>query len=161
MRSVPAVARTAAALVLFSLVAVGCSDSTSAKPSAGATQRVGEKAYYTCLKDHGLTLETTDGGALRVEKGKDSSAAILAAEKKCAHLVPAQQAPPKEQMELERKMSACLREHGVKGYPDPAPDGNTWPSDELIEEMKTNPDYRKAQRECDPRSEGGDVTVGG
>ncbi|THA72812.1 hypothetical protein E6P78_01340 [Streptomyces sp. A0958] len=170
MRPLPAVARAVAALVLFSLATAGCSGSTdsgqpkpSVKPQAKSTQGAGEVAYYRCMEDQGIPLDTTDDGSLRIEKGADNEAAALAAEKECASLHPS---PPamvpatKEDMARARKLSACLREHGVKDYPDPAPNGDFGLSDELAHAMKTNPDYREARRVCDPRP-AGDPVVGG
>lgn len=170
MHRVPAVARAAAALVLFSLVTAGCSGSAgsgpakpSVKPQAKATQAAGEVAYYRCLEGQGIPLDTTEDGALRAEKGKDNNAAFLTAEKKCASLRPT---PPamvpatREDMARARKLSACLREHGVKDFPDPAPNGDFGLSDEMARAMKTNPDYREANRVCDPRP-AGDPVVGG
>lgn len=177
MHRVPAVARAAASLVLLSLVTSGCSGSAGSAGSADAgqakpgttsspepTQGADEVAYYTCLKGQGIPLETTDRGALRVEKGKGNIAAILTAEKKCVDLLPSPSMVPatKEEMARARKLSACLREHGVKGYPDPAPNGDFPLSNELSYQMKTNPDYRAAREVCDPRSPGGeDLSAGG
>ncbi|MFB7556245.1 hypothetical protein [Streptomyces brevispora] len=165
MRPVPAAVRTAAALVLLSLVTAGCSgstDSVQAKSSPKSTQGADEIAYYRCLADRGIPLDTTDDGVLRVKKGKDNNAAILAAEKKCAGLRPAPTTvlATEEDMARARKLSACLREHGVKGYPDPGPDGDAPLSNEMAYAMKTNPDYREANRVCDPRPED-DSVVGG
>ncbi|WP_326658691.1 hypothetical protein [Streptomyces sp. NBC_00385] len=171
MHRVPAVAGAAASLVLLSLVTAGCSGSarsgevksrTTSSPET--TQGADEAAYYTCLKGEGIPLETTDGGALRVEKGKGNDAAILTAEKKCVGLLPSPSMVPasKEDMARARELSACLREHGVKDYPDPAPNGDFPLSNELSYQMKTNPDYREARQICDPRQPGGeDLSAGG
>ncbi|MFI6898564.1 hypothetical protein ACIBM4_31060 [Streptomyces sp. NPDC050256] len=166
MRPDSTVAGTAAAMVLFSLVAAGCSGSTDSggtKPHAQSTQGAGEVAYYRCMEDQGIPLDTTEDGSLRIEKGTGSEAVALAAEKKCAPLRPS---PPamvpatKEDMARARELSACLREHGVKDYPDPGPDGEFGLSDEMAYAMKTNPEYREANRVCDPRPAGESV-VGG
>lgn len=133
-----------------------------ARTDAEPSQRPQEITYYRCLEDHGIPLARTSDGVLRVEKGKDNNAAIMAAEKKCAALMP----PPavrragKEEMARAMKLSACLREHGVKDYPDPGPDGEAELSSELIHRMKTDVDYREADRVCDPRPEG-DSILGG
>ncbi|MEV0746320.1 hypothetical protein OG345_16565 [Streptomyces sp. NBC_01220] len=171
MHRVPAVAAAAASLVLLSLVTAGCSgsaDSGQAKSgvtsSPAPTQGADEAAYYACLKGEGIPLETTDGGALRVEKGKGNNAALLTAEKKCVGLLPSPSMVPasKEDMARARKLSACLRKHGVKDYPDPAPNGDFPLSNELSYKMKTNPDYRAAREICDPRQPGGeDLSAGG
>ncbi|MGW0669150.1 hypothetical protein [Streptomyces sp. NPDC002746] len=169
MRPVPAAARSAAALVLFSLVTAGCSGSMAtghAKPqgesSAKPTREATDAAYYRCLEDQGIPLDTTGDGLLRVKKGQNNDAAILAAEKECVALQPSPTTAPasEEDIKRARKLSACLREHGVKGYPEPGPDGAAPLSGEMAHAMKTNPDYRKANRVCDPRPEG-DTVVGG
>lgn len=169
MRPVPAVFRATAALVLLCLVTAGCSDSTDpgqskpqAKPSSKPAQGADGTAYYRCLEDQGIPLDTTEDGVLRVRKGKDNNAAILAAEKKCVRLQPSLTADPvaEEDMARAKKLSACLREHGVKDYPDPGPGGDAPLSNELAHAMKTNPDYRKANRACDPRAEGDSVAGG-
>lgn len=168
MHRVPAVARAAASLVLLSLVTAGCSGSAGsagsgqAKPgttsSPEPTQGADEVAYYTCLKGEGLSLETTDSGALRVEKGSGNDAAMLTAEKKCVALLPSPSMVPatKEDMARARKLTACLREHGVKDYPDPDPNGDFPLSNELSYRMKTDPGYRAARDICDPRPPGGE-----
>ncbi|MEU8627653.1 hypothetical protein [Streptomyces sp. NPDC048669] len=175
MRPVPAVFRAVVALALLSLVTAGCSDSKDSKDSTGRgqsqpqvksppkpAQGADETAYYRCLEDQGIALETTNDGMLRVRKGKDNNAAILAAEKKCAGLQPspATASATEEDMVRARKLSACLREHGVKDYPDPGPGGDAPLSAELAHAMKTDPDYRKANRACDPRPDGDSVAGG-
>lgn len=166
MRPVPAVARAVASLVLLSLMTAGCSDSTTGaeqpKSSPKPVRAADETVYYRCLEDHGIPLDTTDDGVLRVAKGKNNNAAILAAEQECVDLVPVLPSPDKEDMKRARTLSACLREHGVRGYPDPGPDGDPGLSNEMAHAMKTNPEYRKANRICDPRQSGGeDLSAGG
>ncbi|MET9518409.1 hypothetical protein [Streptomyces sp. NPDC002994] len=180
MRCVPAVTRTAAALLLVSLAAVGCSNATQGgtgetpdadrpkakSPTSGAPQAVVSdetRAYFDCLKDNGLTLETTDGGELRVEKGTNSDAKTIAAEKKCVDLRPAPtvSALPKDQLAKARELSACIREKGIKNYPDPDKNGNVQLSAELAKSLKANPDFPKAEQECQPDSSDGDTVVGG
>ncbi|MBT2397064.1 hypothetical protein [Streptomyces sp. ISL-100] len=177
MRCVPAVTRTAAALLLVSLAAVGCSNATQGEPSdsaqpkaksptSGASQTVVSdemRAYFDCLKDNGLTLETTDGGEPRVEKGTNSDAATIAAEKKCVDLrsEPTVSALPKDQLAKARELSACIREKGIKNYPDPDAKGNVQLSAELAKSLKANPDFPKAEQECQPDSSDGDTVVGG
>lgn len=174
MYRVPAAAGAAAVLVLLSLVTVGCSGSAGSANSGQVksgttsspepTQAAGEIAYYTCLKGEGIPLDTTESGALRVEKGRSNDAAMLTAEKKCAELLPSPSMVPasEEDMARARRLSACLRENGVKDYPDPAPNGDFPLSNQLAHQMKTNPDYRAAREVCDPRQPGGeDLSAGG
>jgi len=173
MRHVPAVARAAASVLLLSLAAVGCSQGTqddatgSSTPktdgsASAAQEQVSEadRAYYGCLEDAGLVLQTTGEGQLRLDKDKNSAAAVTEAETKCADLQPApgEVTVSAEDLAAAQELSDCVQGKGIKDYPDPDPKTGELPiTDELAAEIKSDPDILAALAECTPDTAGSDT----
>ncbi|GGJ43157.1 hypothetical protein GCM10010121_062960 [Streptomyces brasiliensis] len=104
-----------------------------------------EQAYYRCLEENGVVLEKRDDGQLRADKDVDQAATESSAQQKCVDLlpdpVPASPAPA-EAVAAAQKFSACVRENGFPGYPDPDPksgqvewsgsEGKAYKTDEFV-----------------------------
>lgn len=131
------------AAVLFALV-TGCSGgndpSNGVASISGSQQPSGEspagdgktdedmmREHVKCLQEHGIDAEFQsseggEGGGIAVEGGPDSSKEELdAAMEACKHLMPNGGEPPAmdaEQLDKQRELAKCMREHGVN-VPDP------------------------------------------
>ncbi|MEU4092630.1 hypothetical protein [Streptomyces sp. NPDC026673] len=158
----PALLVSGAALAALALTGCAGSDE-SAAPSATASVSAEEIAYYRCLEKNGLVLETPNPGQLRVDKDKNTDEAVAAAaEDTCRDLQKAipDAAVSEETLELEREVSACVREKGFEDYPDPDPE--TGAVDLTAAGVQEDPELRAALQDCRPQdTRAGDPVVGG
>lgn len=84
------------------------------------------REHVKCLQEHGIDAEFQQGeeggGGIAVNGGPDSSKEELdAAMEACKHLLPNGGEPPPvdaEQLDKQRALAKCMREHGVN-VPDP------------------------------------------
>lgn len=160
MPPLSAVSRTAAAIVVSVFLATGCSgqDATSAKASSqpSATGTIApvssaDRAYYGCLEDQGVVMESRDDGQLRVDKDRNKDEALVTAEKQCASLAPDPEPAAAEDLATAKKFSACMREKGIKDYPDPDPEtGEIRYGAEAAH--KGDPDFVSAAQACNTGS---------
>ncbi|MEV7346572.1 hypothetical protein [Streptomyces sp. NPDC093544] len=125
----------------------------SASQSGGDAAQQAQK-YANCLKDAGVTMTQGADGTLEVDKEKTPQTTILQASEKCRNLQPeaaatdVPQVSP-EDLEKRREYAACIREHGVKDYPDPDPrTGESVLDDELARQLKTDATFESALAEC-------------
>jgi hypothetical protein len=100
---------------------IGASISTTVGTAAGVE-------FTACMRAHGVpsfpdpdahgTITITVSASL-----DPSSPAFRRAEADCRHLLPAEKGPSSTMMQRMRKnalaFAACMRSHGVPGYPDP------------------------------------------
>jgi hypothetical protein len=129
-----------ATLVTAALIS-GCGGS-SANPSGGQsaathlrTQFVG---YASCMRSHGLSgypdpqvSSTGSGVQVHISPGSadPNSPAFKSADHACRRLLPngGSQTPPGgntvQQQSQDVRFAACMRSHGVPGFPDPGRDG--------------------------------------
>jgi hypothetical protein len=144
------------AALAASVLSAGCStsgDAQGAAPSASAADAQ-EVAYYRCLEKHGMALEVTDSGHLRVDKAKAAAADAAkqqAAEDKCRSKLPdsTQSQAPADAVKAAREITACFRENGVPEYPDPDPrTAQVKLSDELAAKVKR--DFADVAAKCSP-----------
>lgn len=113
------------------VASLGSSESTDAGTGDGSG---GEKpsalAYSQCMREHGLQdfPDPNESGAieLQAEPGSEldrENPTFQAAEEACKDLLPDGAQMPEGAKEANIKYSACMRENGVKDFPDPNPDG--------------------------------------
>ncbi|MFR9676308.1 hypothetical protein [Streptomyces sp. TR06-5] len=153
--------------VLAAVALAGCSGPTDgtaeASPSPSETVSAEEVAYYRCLGDNGLVLETPNPGQIRVDKDANTDKDVaMAAEEECRPLLDAIPDAPvsEEALETARDVSACVREKGFEDYPDPDP--STGEVDPGAAGVPENPELRAALSDCRPEGTGtGDTVVGG
>ncbi|MEV6965040.1 hypothetical protein AB0M47_07970 [Hamadaea sp. NPDC051192] len=163
--------RAAIAIGLLATAALaGCSKSdgdgvasangtSSPSATAGATGAVDEKAralqFAKCMRENGLPdwpdPKFSDGGGvdLSAPDGADP-AKVDVAMQKCKPYLPNGGEPQKldpARLDQLRKYAQCMREHGLKNFPDPTDygfqlDGNTSGID------PASPAYQAADKEC-------------
>jgi hypothetical protein len=131
--------RPLAALALLALISAGCSnapaDTTTTSSGGNNTAATHEKAvkFAQCMRDNGvkdfpdpdasgeLTIEVVNGSSLDPD-----SAAWKKAIDACKDLQPpgftGRKRSP-EQQKAALKFAQCIRDNGVKDFPDPTPDG--------------------------------------
>lgn len=180
----------AAALVAVGLLTVGCAaeqptstgvaslgDSPSPTPSAAADnagsgngRRNGQIAYSQCMREHGvkefpdpdgngrLTLRARPGSAL-----DPNSSTFKAAQEACQRLRPQ---PGTAERERNRaaglKYSRCMRDHGIRSFPDPDSDGGMRIEMRPGSDMDPkNPKFQAAQEACKSLQPGGKGPIGG
>jgi hypothetical protein len=120
----------------FLIAAVGCAacvsacGSSSNRPGPGASRAAkGESAFVSfsqCMRSHGVPNfpDPQPGGGIRItpSSGLDPrSPAFQTAQKQCGKLLPGGgpgHANPSEEPQLLR-LAACMRSHGLTGFPDP------------------------------------------
>jgi hypothetical protein len=123
--------RALAALAMVALIGAGCGTSTSGGVSNSATGREKAVKFAECMRDNGVSeFPDPDGsGELTIDgvangSGLDpSSAAFEKAQRACKDLEPPGFTGRKrstQQQENALKFAQCIRENGVKDFPDPA-----------------------------------------
>jgi len=116
-----------------------------------------ELAFVSCMRKAGIDMpdptpgDTTGRSALIYELdvlGQGSNPAFQTALSGCMSLLPPPPAPSPVSTDVltqELAFAKCMRDNGVKGYPDPNPDG-TWKSLWIVEGDKV---AANASRVCD------------
>jgi hypothetical protein len=128
--------RPLAALAMVALIGAGCSNGASETDSSGGNTNAAkrEKAvkFAECMRDNGVSEfpdpdasgELTIDGVLNGSSLDSSSPAWKAAMAACKDLQPPgftgdEDISPEEQ-ETRLEFAQCIRDHGVKDFPDPA-----------------------------------------
>ena len=126
MRRTP---RPLAALALIALLSVGCSDAAAQTGSAAATRAQGVK-FAECMRKNGVREfpDPDASGSLTIDQIANrssldtDSAAFTQAMSACRDLAPpgftGNTRSPQQQKEA-LKFAQCIRENGVKDFPDP------------------------------------------
>jgi len=128
--------RPMAALVLVALLGAGCShaaDETGGGSTGSASRAKGVK-FSQCMRDHGVKKfpDPDSSGALTVDEvanGSDvdtSTPTFDRALSACRDLQPAGftgRTRSAAQQKASLQFAQCIRDHGVKDFPDPDPDG--------------------------------------
>jgi len=131
--------RPLAALAMVALLGAACSSSTPAETSAGSaggdTTAIASQAvkFSRCMRDNGIEAfpdpdasgELTIDGVVNRSALDVSSAAFEQAMTACKDLEPSgftghKRTPSQQAAALE--FAQCIRENGVKDFPDPGPD---------------------------------------
>lgn len=132
--------RGAAPAVLTTLAALGCAVATAACGSARATdnstgtaaqsKKSGALEFATCMRAHGVPNfpdpKVSGGGIQLLGSGSGvnpQSPAFQSAQTSCQRLLPGggpAAGPPSAQAHAQLlQISACMRRHGISGFPDP------------------------------------------
>jgi hypothetical protein len=122
------------------------------------------RAFVKCLNDRGLEQARYLGHDRPMDQEltgmpSDEGATVNPVVTQCSELVktverPVQDAPEKpseEDLRQGRAFAACMRKNGLPDYPDPMADpaaADTEKDAELSAQLKTNPKFAAAQRQC-------------
>ena len=157
--------------VLLSAALAGCGGSGdkdgiatangTAKPSSSTSAgAVDEKEqalkFGQCMRDNGLPNwpdpKFNDGGGMSIDAPEGSDPVkVDAAMQKCKQFMPNGGEPQKldpQRLEQLRKLAQCMRDHGVKNFPDPTENG-IQANGNLPGMDPNDPTYQAAQKECD------------
>jgi hypothetical protein len=160
-------ARVLALGLLLTLAASGCGkadDDGGGVASAGGTATPTSSAaaaeqeadaplkFSQCMREQGITWfpdpePAGKGMRLAIPKGADKGKMEKAMEA-CKKYAPNGGEPRKlnpEELEKARQMAQCMRDHGVKDFPDPQPDGNIRM---LGDKGPGDPTFDKAMEAC-------------
>jgi hypothetical protein len=128
--------RSVAALAIVALISAGCSNAPTDTSTANNTAANHEKAmkFAQCMRDNGVSgfPDPDASGALTIDAVANgssvdpNSATFQQALSACRDLEPAGfmgQKRSAQQQEAALRFAQCIRDNGVKDFPDPAPDG--------------------------------------
>jgi hypothetical protein len=129
--------RPLAALAMVALLSAGCSKATAATSPAGsptASTRDAAAKFSECMRANGVkefpdpdaSGTLTMDGVANGSSLDTNSAAFKQAIAACKDLQPAGFTGRKrtaQEQEQALKFAQCIRDNGVKDFPDPAPDG--------------------------------------
>jgi hypothetical protein len=126
--------RSLAVLVLVALIGAGCSDNGGGGDGKTATNRDKALAFAGCMRDKGVSAfpdpdasgELTIDGIANRSSLDTSTAAFKTAIGACKDLEPAGFMGRKrsaQQQERGLEFAQCMRDNGVKDFPDPTEDG--------------------------------------
>ncbi|MGI5236561.1 hypothetical protein [Dactylosporangium sp. CA-139066] len=157
----------------------GVASASTAKPSASATDSAPHNPkddqesslrYAQCMRDHGIPMDDPNfegnGISIMIPEGTDKSK-VDAANAECKQYMPNGGQPPKldpAQAEQLRKFSQCMRDHGIKDFPDPQDNGGLMiDGDKLGIDPRSQP-FKDAEKACEqyqPKPKGGEGAEGG
>ncbi|MEJ3743702.1 hypothetical protein WEI85_10470 [Actinomycetes bacterium KLBMP 9797] len=130
-------------------------------PAAEPAER--HRQYLACLDAEGVPLAER-GAARNAPPEADDGGRLAAAKETCRRYAPSAGEPGQLSgagIERMREYAACLRAHGLSGYPDPDPISGQPPlTGELGERLKNDPRRPAAEQACRsvlPAGPGGDV----
>jgi len=155
-----------AVLPLIALLAVACSGSPSAVPSAspgpGNVQQL--DVFAACIRGHGVQnfyfsnspQARNSGTALSimghfVTGVNPRTSQFSAAMKACKHLLPGGGPRPMTQRQINQmvKFAACMRAHGYPDYPDPIVQNGGIEEQPLPSSIDTSsPQFQAVQQTC-------------
>ena len=128
--------RSLAALAAIVLISAGCSSAPTDTSTANTTAANRDKAmkFAQCMRDNGVSAfpDPDASGALTIDavangsRVDSNSATFQQALNACRDLEPAGfmgQKRTAQQQEAALKFAQCIRDSGVKDFPDPTPDG--------------------------------------
>lgn len=139
---------------------VGGTASATAAPTSVDPARQA-RLYIDCMRKQGVAMkdELTSEGMPQVDKTKTSEAQVSAAAQKCRTLLPAEAGATQSgavDIERARGYAACLRNHGVPGWPDPDPvTGQPQMNDAEAARLKSDPHLPAALQACQDLTPGG------
>lgn len=119
----------AVAAVGCAVAAAACGSSSTASGTAAASGRYSQALKFAeCMRSHGVPNfpDPSGGGGIHFAVGSGLnpfSPSFKTAQAHCARLLPGggpgNQHPTAGQIAAARATSACMRRHGVTGFPDP------------------------------------------
>ncbi|MEU8803660.1 hypothetical protein [Spirillospora sp. NPDC048819] len=166
--------RTFAALALVPALALGLQGcGGDGGGSGGSTAKAASdqekmRKFAQCMRDNGIDMPDPSGdGRVTVRKSRGPSQGgggpgeddeMMAAQKKCRHLMPNGGKPPElkpEEVAKLRAFSKCMRDNGISEYPDPDADGRmllkAGPGTGIDPESQK---FQAAQKACDKHMPG-------
>jgi hypothetical protein len=148
-----------AAAALIGLVALvtacGSSSSDRTAPAAGQAQA---RRFAQCVRDNGVPDfpdPDADGRFRGVGHEQQDNPKFRAAQEKCRALAPGGEHEDLGNpafVEQARRFAQCVRENGVRDFPDPDADGRFRG---VGHEQQDNPKFRAAQQKCRGKLPGG------
>lgn len=154
----PAAARRAgvlaAAVAGAALLIAACGGAPAALPSGPSTYQQ-MASYAQCMQTHGAPTfpdpVTQPGGTVSFPGQPPAGPGLTQAQGACKKLKPTSggqtAASQQEFMNQLLKLSACMRAHGIAGFPDPIRSG-FGASIELPDGMMKSPQFKAAQKTC-------------
>lgn len=128
--------RSLATLAVIACISAGCSNTATDTGSGNNTSANYEKAmkFAQCMRDNGVSQfpDPDASGALTIDQVANgssvdpNSATFQQALTACRDLEPGGfmgQKRSAQQQEAALKFAQCIRDNGVKDFPDPTPDG--------------------------------------
>lgn len=177
-RSRDRVGALAAGLLAVALAVAGCSNSSGGSgvasvgsskgaSTSAAVPKASALAYSQCMRKHGVAdfPDPDSDGHIMIKAGPGSDLApdnptFKAADAACKALRPAGQAPAGAKA-ANLKYAKCMRDNGIKDFPDPQPDGGIriqmQPGSDLD---PNNPLFKKADAACKQFQPGGGTGSG-
>jgi hypothetical protein len=134
----------------------GTAGPTTGAPAGPVDEKENAVKFGQCMRDNGVPNfpdpKFNDGGGMSIDAPEGAEPAkVDAAMQKCKPYMPNGGEPKKldpERLEQLRKMSQCMRDRGVKNFPDPTEnglqaDGNQPGMD------PSDPTFQAAMKECE------------
>jgi hypothetical protein len=127
--------RPLTALVMAAVIVAGCSNAPAETSTGNNTAATHEKAvkFAQCMRDNGvkefpdpdpsgtLTIEVVNGSSLDPDTPAWKKAISACKDLEPPGFTGGKRSP--EQQKAALKFAQCIRDNGVKDFPDPAPDG--------------------------------------
>jgi hypothetical protein len=113
---------------------------TGSAPAANNQERL--RQYVTCLREHGVEVADPEAGKqvqLNNDRPQDKEAAQA-----CRQYLPTAAKGGSTDSNSMREYAACMRQHGLPGFPDPDPDHGL----QIPKSLMSDPAYEAADREC-------------
>ncbi|AGZ39732.1 hypothetical protein [Actinoplanes friuliensis] len=117
--------------------------------------------FSQCMREQGLTWfpDPKPGGGLQIKipQGTDK-AKVDAAMVACKEWAPdgGQDGPADpERLERARQLAQCMRDNGIKNFPDPRPDGSIHVDGSKVGAGPGDPSFDKAEQACSKFAPGG------
>ncbi|MEO3786681.1 hypothetical protein ABGB12_25430 [Actinocorallia sp. B10E7] len=145
-----------AALALVALIGTGCSNASDGNDSStAATDRDKAVKFAECMRNNGVSEfpdPNASGGftyGIKLGSSLDPNSAVWKkAIGACKDLRPpgfmSSRKASAEVMKARLKFAACMRENGVKDFPDPTPDGPLI----NVENAQSIPGFQEALQQC-------------
>jgi len=126
--------------------------SNQAASVTSSPQQKGLIAYASCMRSHGVpNFPDPSNGTLLLPQGIDlSSPQFQAAQQACQTLLPGGAAGPPSTQDQQKAVeyAACMRAHGVSGFPDPTVTGNGFTVNIPSGSDLNSPQWQAAQQAC-------------
>jgi hypothetical protein len=133
----------------------GATPTASASASAAARDADAPLKHAQCMREQGMTWfpdpDSSGKTSIRIPQGTDK-AKFDAAMEACRKWGPDSGGPEKidpEMVENMRRMAQCMRDNGIKNFPDPAADGGLRVDGSKLGTGPGDPAFDKARKACE------------
>jgi hypothetical protein len=135
----------------------GAAASSSATPDAMSDQEHMIR-FAQCMRDNGVPdFPDPKNGGMNVPPGADPQK-VAAAQEKCKKYLPNGGQPRKmdpQSMEQLRRYAQCMRDNGIKNFPDPTTDQGLVMDPNKLGMSPDDPRFKAAQQTCSKYQPGG------